>query len=53
MDSGLTFSWLVPFLEDFWSFLRGWTLVSGVSMFSFLLALCILIVVIRGLVLKG
>lgn len=53
MQSALSFDWLVPFLQDFWAFLRGWQLVEGVSMFGFLLALCILIVVIRGLLLKG
>lgn len=53
MDSALTFSWLPAFLSNFWAFLRGWELIPGVSMFGFLLALAILIVVIRALLLKG
>ena len=48
----LSFEWLSIFLQDFFAYLRGWEIYSGVSMYSFLLALCLLIVAIRGLLLK-
>ncbi len=48
----LSFDWLGLMLVDFFAWLRGWQLVDGVSMFSFLLAVCLLIVAIRGMLLK-
>lgn len=41
------------FQEWLFGFLRGWHLTESVTMFGFLLGLCLLIVVIRSLLLKG
>ena len=53
MDNPLMFGWLPSFLTLFFGWLRGWQLLPGVSMFGFLLGLCLLIVVIRSMLLKG
>lgn len=53
MDNPLLFGWLPSFLTSLWGWLRGWQIVPGVSMFGFLLGLCLLIVVIRSMLLKG
>ena len=53
MDNPLLFGWLPVFLDKFFGFLRGWHLTESVTMFGFLLGLCLLIVVIRSLLLKG
>lgn len=52
MDA-LSFGWLSSVLSGFVQFLQGATLVTGVSLFGFLLALCCIIIVIRSLLLKG
>ena len=51
-DSPTLFSWLPGFLNSFWALLRGLEVASGVSLYSVLLALCLLIVAIRGILLK-
>ena len=51
-DNPTMFSWLPSFLSDFWALLRGLEVVQGVSLFSVLLAVCLLVVAIRGIVLK-
>ena len=53
MENPLLFGWLPQFVQSFFGFLKGWQLVEGVSMFGFLLGLCLLIVVIRSMLLKG
>lgn len=47
------FGWLPSFLNLFFGWLRGWHIMPSVSMFGFLLGLCLLIVVIRSMLLKG
>lgn len=51
-DNPTMFNWLPSFLDDFWALLRGLEVVEGVSLFSVLLAVCLLVVAIRGIVLK-
>lgn len=51
-DNPLSFSWLPDFLGSFFSMLRAVAVQSGVSLFSVLLAVCLLVVAIRGIVLK-
>jgi hypothetical protein len=48
----LSFSWLPAFLSGFWAYLKGVTVSDGVSLYGVLLAVCLLIVAIRGIVLK-
>lgn len=52
MDNPLLFGWLADVVQSFFAFLQGWHLTSSVTMYGFLLALCLLIVAIRGLLLK-
>lgn len=51
-DNPLYFSWLPDFLVSFWAYLKGVQLQSGVSLYGFLLAVCLLVVAIRGILLK-
>lgn len=51
-DNPTLFGWLPTFLNDFWALLRGLEVAEGVSLFSVLLAVCLLVVAIRGIVLK-
>lgn len=51
-DNPTSFGWLPDFLTDFWALLQGIQVSSGVSLFSLLLAVCLLVVAIRGIVLK-
>lgn len=53
MIDPLLFGWLPSFIQYFFGFLRGWTLTTGVTMFGFLLGLCLLVIVIRSMMLKG
>lgn len=48
----LSFSWLPVFLSGLWAYLKGVTVSDGVSLYGVLLAVCLLIVAIRGIVLK-
>lgn len=48
----LSFSWLSAFLSGLWAYLKGVTVSDGVSLYGVLLAVCLLIVAIRGIVLK-
>ena len=48
----LSFAWLGEFLSSFWAFLRGVQVRSGVSLYGVLLAVCLLVVAIRGILLK-
>lgn len=48
----LSFSWLPAFLSGLWAYLKGVTVSDGVSLYGVLLAVCLLVVAIRGLVLK-
>lgn len=51
-DNPLSFAWLPHFLTTFWATLKAISVQSGVSLFSVLLAVCLLIVSIRGILLK-
>lgn len=51
-DNPLSFGWLASFLDAFFAMLRAISVQPGVSLFSVLLAVCLLIVAIRGIVLK-
>ncbi len=51
-DNPTMFIWLPSFFNDFWALLCGLEVVQGVSLFSVLLAVCLLVVAIRGIVLK-
>lgn len=53
MENPLLFGWIPSFFNAFFGWLRGWSITDTVSMFGFLLGLCLLIVVIRSLLLKG
>ena len=46
------FQWLPGFLSSLWACLKGITITTGVSLYAFLLAVCLLIVAIRGIILK-
>ena len=48
----LSFSWLPAFLSGLWAYLKGVTVSDGVSFYGVLLAVWLLIVAIRGIVLK-
>ena len=48
----LSFSWLPAFLSGLWAYLKGVTVSDGVSLYGVFLAVCLLIVAIRGIVLK-
>lgn len=48
----LSFSWLPAFLSCFWAYLKGVSVSGDVSLYGVLLAVCLLIVAIRGIVLK-
>ncbi|CRH60095.1 Uncharacterised protein [Chlamydia trachomatis] len=48
----LSFSWLPAFLSGFWAYLKGVSVTDDVSLYGVLLAVCLLIVAIRGIVLK-
>lgn len=51
-DNPLSFSWLADFLRSFWAFLKGVRVQSDVSLYGVLLAVCLLVVAIRGILLK-
>lgn len=51
-DNPLSFGWLADFLGSFFGMLRAVNVVSGVNLFSVMLAVCLLVVAIRGIVLK-
>lgn len=51
-DNPLSFSWLGNFLASFWAYLKGVQVQSGVSLYGVLLAVCLLVVAIRGILLK-
>lgn len=51
-DNPLSFSWLGDFLTNFFAMLRAISVQSGVSLFAVLLAVALLIVAIRGIILK-
>lgn len=51
-DNPLSFAWLGSFLDSFFAMLRAVNVVDGVSLFSVMLAVCLLVVAIRGIVLK-
>lgn len=51
-DSPTAFHWLPGFLSSLWACLKGITIASGVSLYSFLLGLCLIIVAVRGIILK-
>ena len=48
----LSFSWLPAFLSGFWAYLKCVSVNDDVSLYGVLLAVCLLIVAIRGIVLK-
>lgn len=48
----LSFFWLPAFLSGLWAYLKGVTVSDGVSLYGVLLAVCLLVVAIRGIVLK-
>lgn len=48
----LSFSWLPAFLSGLWAYFKGVTVSDGVSLYGVLLAVCLLVVAIRGIVLK-
>lgn len=48
----LSFSWLPAFLSGLWAYLKGVSVSEGVSLYGVLLAVCLLVVAIRGIVLK-
>lgn len=51
-ENPLSFAWLGNFFSSFWAFLRGVEVQSGVSLYAVLLAVCLLVVAIRGILLK-
>lgn len=51
-DNPTLFQWLPYFLSDLWACLMGITVSTGVSLYSFLLGLCLIIVAVRGIILK-
>lgn len=51
-DNPLSFSWLADFLVSFWAYLKGVQIQSGVSLYGVLLSVCLLVVAIRGILLK-
>lgn len=51
-DNPLSFSWLADFLTSFWAYLKAVHIQSGVSLYGALLAVCLLVVAIRGILLK-
>lgn len=48
----LSFAWLPAFLSGFWAYLKGVFVADGVTLYGVLLAVCLLVVAIRGIVLK-
>lgn len=46
------FQWLPGFLSSLWACLKGITISTGVSLYSFLLGLCLIVVAVRGIILK-
>lgn len=51
-DDPTFFQWLPGFLSSLWGCLKGITIATGVNLYSFLIAVCLLIVAIRGIILK-
>ena len=51
-DNPTAFHWLPPFLGSLWACLKGITIAPNVSLYSFLLGLCLIIVAVRGIILK-